>query len=86
MSEVAGTSEAGARLVSRRSVLTQAMLLSLGGCAGMWREQRASAPASMPRYNMSVRLEPARRLMSVSGVARFPASANQRQDLRLVLA
>jgi hypothetical protein len=86
MGEVTRTREAKARLVSRRTLLTQALLLGVGGCAGLRRERPPGARASVPRYDMNVRLEPAQRRMSVSGVARFPASANERQDLRLLLA
>ena len=72
--------------ISRRSVLMQALLLGVGGCAGMGRPRAFHTPRSTPRYDMSVRLDPDRRRMSVSGVARFPASAHARQDLSFVLA
>src|SRR5687768_5498588 len=86
MGEVTRTREAKARLVSRRTLLTQALLLGVGGCAGLRRERPPGARPSVPRYDMSVRLKPDQRRMSVSGVARFPATANERQDLRLLLA
>lgn len=88
MSGVTGTKEAGVRLrlISRRSVLTQALLLSVGGCAGLWRPQAFGTLPSTPRYDMSVRLEPDQRRMYVSGIARFPGSANERQELSFVLA
>jgi hypothetical protein len=80
--------EAGTGLgrISRRSVLTQALLLSVGGCAGMWRVRAFRSLPSTPRYDMSVRLEPVQRRMYVSGVARFPASAHERQELNFLLA
>jgi hypothetical protein len=82
------TVEAGVRLrrISRRSLLTQTLLLSVGGCAGMWRPRAFNSSPSTPRYDMSVRLDPDQRRMYVSGVARFPASAHERQDLSFVLA
>lgn len=88
MSEVTDAKEAGpgSRHISRRSVLTQALLLSAGGCVGVGRERAFHLPPSTPRYDMRVRLDPDRRRMHVSGVARFPASARERQDLSFVLA
>lgn len=84
MGEGMGAEEDGPGF-SRRSLLAQALLLSLGGCAGLWNE-RFRLPPSTPRYDMDVRLDPAQRQMQVSGVARFPASAQARQELSFVLA
>ena len=86
MSEVMDTKGARSTHISRRSLLMQALLLSLGGCAGMGRPRAFHSPPSTPRYDMSVRLEPDQRRMSVTGVARFPASVHERQDLRFVMA
>ena len=78
--------EIRARLMSRRSVLARALVLGVGGCAGIWPERASSARLSTPRYDMRVRLDPSQRRMHVSGVARFPGSAVERQDLSLILA
>lgn len=88
MSEVVNAEEAGTRLgrITRRSVLAQALLLSVGGCAGPWRPRAFGSPPSTPRYDMNVRLDPDRRLMHVSGVARFPGAARERQELSFLLA
>ncbi len=79
---------AGTSLVrfSRRSLLAQALLLGVGGCVGLRRGLAFNLPPSTPRYDMRVRLDPPRRRMNVSGVARFPASAQERQELSFVLA
>lgn len=72
--------------VSRRSLLAQGLLLSLAGCAGMRARRASSVPPSTLRYDMDVRLDPDRRRMYVSGVARFPGSARERSELTFLLA
>ena len=78
--------ETGFTSISRRSLLARALLLSLGGCVDVRRAPALNAAASTPLYDMRVRLDPDRRRMAVAGVARFPASAHERQELRFVLA
>lgn len=86
MSQSMDRTDVGMGSISRRSLLTQALLVGVGGCAGMGRMGAFHAAPSPPRYDMNVRLEPAQRRMHVSGVARFPAAAQVRQELSLVLA
>src|SRR5438045_2276218 len=86
MSQSMDRTEAGVRGIGRRSLLTQALLVGAGGCAGMGRMGTFRAPPSTPRYDISVRLEPPQRRMYVSGVARFPGAGQERQELSLVLA
>jgi hypothetical protein len=88
MSEGMGTKggAAGPSGISRRSVLAQALLLGVGGCAGMRRGRPLRARPSTPIYDIGVRLEPAERRMQVSGVARFPAVVAERQEIRFLLA
>jgi hypothetical protein len=74
------------RGVSRRSVLARSLLLSLGGYAGLRTGPVFGSPPTVPRYDISARLDPDQRRMHVSGVARFPPSRHERQDLTLVLA
>lgn len=77
----------GWRDVSRRSVLAQAVLLSMAGCAGpVWRLQALPLTHSTSRYDIRVRLEPAQRRMQVSGVARFPGNPEGRQEMAFILA
>ncbi len=88
MSETNDREESWARLgrVGRRGLLTRALLLSMSGCAGLGREQPFRLAPSIPRYDISVRLEPEQRQMHVFGVARFPASARERRELTLMLS